>query len=286
MKSTVAAATALVLALAATTASAGVVISQETVDQTGAHKTDQTLMIQGHKQKLITADFEKITDLDAGKMYVLEPKKKQVIEIRFPPVTMAEGFVAQLGPSPEFKKAGVTHKAAGYTCQNYAATSVAHSNLFETTECVASDAPGAKEFAEFQKAMADKLKGTRMASKSEIPDGIPVSSTTTRTPPMFKPRPGFSVEQTAQINAALAKGKATFEMTVTKIEVKELAAETFAVPAGYKKNEAPPAPHLGPMPGMPAMKPGAAPGSPAKPGTLVAPPMPAAPAAPAVPAPL
>jgi hypothetical protein len=60
---------------------------------------------------------------------------------------------------------------------------------------------------------------------------------------------------------AMAKGNkpVTFNTTVSKIEVKDLPAETFAVPAGYTKGETQPiTPHLLKKPGQSPASPGAA----------------------------
>jgi hypothetical protein len=140
------------------------------------------------------------------------------------------------------------------------------------TKCVSSDAPGAKEYVEFQKAMADKLKGTHLAPKGETPDGIPVSSTRTIAPTPYTPPPSLPPAAAKKLMEAMAKGNktVTFNTTVSKIEVKDLPAETFAVPAGYTKGEAQPiTPHLLKKPGQSPPSPGAAaaPGSPAAPAT-------------------
>ena len=238
MKSTVAAATAIVLAIAATTASAGVVISQEVVDQTGAHKTNETVMVQGHKQKVISGDQETITDLDAGTMYITNTKTKEFVQPKFPPAGLFAVKMIWQGSTTELKKTGGTHKVAGYACQDYTGSSVLGRHRLNLTKCVASDAPGAKEFVEYEKALADKVKGTPLAPKGQIPDGIPVSSSMTWTQLPFVPPRGFPPEQAAKLNEGLAKYKPiTSNVTVSKIEVKDLPAGTFVVPADYTKGE-------------------------------------------------
>ena len=240
MKSSVAAAIALVLALAATTTSAGVVISQKVVvtDQSGEHKTEQTVMVQGTKQKVITGDSEILTDLDAGKVYFIRPKNKQFVEVGFPPTGMFARIMARQGISVGFKKGDATHKVAGYTCQEYTGAAPVGLNTLNMTECVASDAPGAKEVSEFHKAMVEKLKGTALAPNGEVPEGVSVISSSTLTQPPFVPPPGMSAEQAKQMEELLAKQKPTVsKTTVSKIEVKALPADTFIVPANYTKRE-------------------------------------------------
>lgn len=276
MKSTVTAATALALALAATTASAGVVISQQMVNsQADQRKIDQTVMIQGHKQKVITGDNEElITDLDAGKFYLLKPKDKHFIEGEFPPVGPFAMRMIWQGSTIELKKTGGTHQAAGYACQDYAGSAIIAHRSLNLTKCVAGDAPGAKEFVEFQKVMADKLKGTRIAPKGQLPDGIPVSSVMINGQPPFTPSSRFPAAAGKELQKAIAKYKpVTIETTVSKIEVKDIPAAAFVPPADYTKGVAPSGmPHIMQMHEGHPVTPGAAPATP---------PAAAAPAAPA-----
>jgi hypothetical protein len=243
MKSTVAAAAAIVFAIAATTASAGVVISQKlVVDNPAAtpkvNKADQTVMVQGHKQKVITGDLEVITDLDAGKMYFINPKSKNFVQVEIPPTGMLGRRLAREGLFVGFKKFDRNpHKLNGYTCQDYiGGQTIAYSDI-GVTQCVASDAPGATEYLEFKKAMMAKLKGTPFAPKGELPAGIPVSSITTTTAAIITPTGGIPPETIAKIKAENAKNKVTTSFNVSKIEVKNIPADTFTVPAAYNKQE-------------------------------------------------
>ena len=84
--------------------------------------------------------------------------------------------------------------------------------------------------------MADKLKGSPWEIKGEIPDGIPVSSTVTTAFIPFRIPASMPPEQAAQIREKDAKAKPLIrQMKVTKIEVKDLPADTFAKPADYKQ---------------------------------------------------
>jgi hypothetical protein len=236
MKSTVAAAGAIVLALAATTASAGVVINQEVTqtNQPAGQKTEQTLMIQGHKEKLVTPDQAYITDLDAGKMYYILPKSKSYIEIPFPPVTGLQRVLARQELSVGVKKTPRTDKAAGYACTDYTGVVPIAQSTLRVTQCVASDAPGAKEYVDYQTAKAQKVKGTQIAPGGDIPDGIPVLTIKARLVNKMTPSSHLPPEIREKMIAAMAKAKPfVVTTTVTKIEAKELPADTFVVPAGY-----------------------------------------------------
>ena len=238
MRSKVAAAIALSVAMAATTASAGVVISEDVIvsNQAGTRTIKQTVMIQGNKQKVLGGDRIFITDLDAPKMSVLNPVRKTYGEIPLPPGGAVLAMMAKDGNSVELKKQAGTHKVAGYDCQDYAGTQrLGHYNL-EVTECVASAAPGAKEFVEYMKAMGARLKGTPIEPKGEVPDGIPVSSTVSVALIPFPIPKNFPPNLTAQVKEANAKAKPEVKRaTVTKIEVKEIAPDEFLVPADYPK---------------------------------------------------
>src|SRR5580704_1508690 len=273
MKFTLTAAVAGALAMAAATASAGVVISQEVVNtsQAGKRSAIQTVMIEGRKQKIVRSNRETITDLDAGVMYSLNPGMKNFIKTVLPPKGMMAAVMAREGVGVGYEKAAGTDKAAGYACQDYAGSGTAMDSKLEVTLCAASEAPGAKEYVDFQKALSDKLKGSKLERKGEVPYGIPVKSTTVYTQ-VPRPLPAkFDPKVAAQYEAHIAAGNRnppTTVTTVTKIEVKDLPADTFVVPKEFTEQQLP---GLKILPGsvlkrpiMPPSAPaGAAPGAPA-----------------------
>jgi hypothetical protein len=228
----------MAVAMAATTASAGVVISQDVIisNQAGTKKTEQTVMLQGNKRKVITSDRIFITDLDVGRLFVLIPATKKGGDIPFPPTGPMLTYVAEQGVSIEYKKGTGTGKVAGYDCQDYAGSQRLARLQLEGTECVASAAAGANEYVAFTKAMNAKLKRTPIEPKGEVPDGIPVSSTISVS---FVPYPvpkNFPPDMAAKYKADLAKQKPQVTRTVVKkIQVKDIAANEFAVPAEYLK---------------------------------------------------
>lgn len=242
MRFTVAATVAIVFAMAATTASAGIVISQDVVvsDVTGQqHKSEQTVMLQGNKQKTIMPDRVIITDLDAGKMYVMAPAIKKVGQVTLPPTGQIAMIFARTGMFMAYQKSSGGGKEAGYDCQNYSGSEDIGRTKLEGTQCIASAAAGAAEYVAFRKLLAGKLKGSMVEIKGEIPDGIPVSSTVSIGIIPFPIPPDFPPDQAAKIKESNAKAKAlTTTIKVTKVEVKDLPADTFVVPADYKKSAA------------------------------------------------
>jgi hypothetical protein len=254
MKFTVAAATAIALATAASTALAGVVITQDVGIKTtsGVRKFVRTIMVQGHKEKIIDDKLQVVVDLDAGQTFAINTANKRYGQDVFPPTGLlamelnTRGFWIGVKQTPEH------HKHSGYDCQNYIGSStIAHTDV-GTIECVASAAPGAKEFTEFQRFKAQKVKGTRFELKGEVPDGIPVSSITNMRIIAFAITGGTTAEQIAKAQADNDKHAIVTTAGVSKIEVKDIPASEFTVPAGFGKTVMPrPSVKQGRPPGPP-----------------------------------
>jgi hypothetical protein len=238
MKILTAAAAAISIALGAAPALAGVVITQQQTmnSENGERKSDQTVMVQGNKQKVVTGTNEVILDLDKGTMYVVDIPRKDYLEIPFPPRgVIAAAMLHNTGLS--FKKAGKSQKIAGYSCEDYTGTGKTMFGEYSVTECVAALAPGAKEFFKFQKLMASKLKSAGAAPSGDIPDGIPMSSETVTKMNAIN-FSGMTPDQQKRIQQAMANRKPTTTSTVvSKVEEKKLADSDFAVPAGFNKRE-------------------------------------------------
>jgi hypothetical protein len=265
MKILTATAAAISIALGAAPALAGVVITQQQImhSQNGERKIDQTVMVQGNKQKVVTGNNQVILDLDKGMMYVVDIPRKDYLEIPFPPRgVMAAAMLRNTGLS--FKKGAKSQKIAGYSCQEYTGSGKTMFGEYSVTECVAKDAPGAKEFYSFQKLMASKLKSTGAAPSGDIPDGVPMSSQTVTHMNAINVS-GMPPQQQKRIQEAVSKRKPTTTSTVvSKIEEKKLAASDFAVPAGFSKREM--QMNMGmPIGGHPGMPAGGHPGMPPAP---------------------
>ncbi|MGH7925048.1 MAG: DUF4412 domain-containing protein [Candidatus Binatus sp.] len=233
----------MTLAMTALPAAAGVVITQKQHVTSGTNSRDaeQTISVQGNKQKMMTERHTIITDLDKGKMYVLDPQAKTYFEIEFPPKgQMAAMMAASTNAAMNFKKTGTTREVAGYKCTDYDGGGHMMQGDYTVKECFSTAAPGAEEFAAFEKSMADKLKsaGTTEA-KGEIPGGVPLALDSSMK--MGKVNiPGMAPEQAAKINEMVAKRPPVVTSTqVEKIESKKLADSDFVVPSDYTKRELP-----------------------------------------------
>lgn len=239
-------------ASAFTSASAGVVISQTQTIVSGQPQEarQETLMIEGNKQKtILPGDREIITDLDKGTMDLIDSKQKMYFERPFPiPGMMSAGLGGPAMHASQFKKTGNTRSVAGYKCDDYNGAGKFPMGEFTVVYCVSSTAPGAAAYSKFQKTMMSKLKDTPFALPSNTPDGIPlVQDVTTKvTLPQFADRPPM-VSKTE----------------VTKVQEQKIAASEFEVPAGFTKRVGPVGrPGMG-MGGPGMMGGGKAPGAPA-----------------------
>jgi hypothetical protein len=237
MRRIVVAVAALGVVFAALPARAGVVITQ---DQTatggfGERKSTQTIMVQGNKQKMITHDREIITDLDNNSMYLIDPGKSSYIQVPFPPSGPMAAAVAHAAGAMDFKKEKTTRTILGYHCTDYTGSGESMGGDYTVTECFSTTAPGAKEFTAFQKAMASKLKA--VVPVSNTPDGIPLASNSKVQMNNMR-LPNLTPEQQQKLAERIAKMKpVTTSTTVTKVESKNLPADTFTVPAGYTQRK-------------------------------------------------
>ncbi|MGD0119567.1 MAG: DUF4412 domain-containing protein [Candidatus Binatus sp.] len=234
---------ATTLALSALPAAAGVVITQKqhVTSGTNARDSEQTVSVEGNKQKMVTERHTIITDLDIGKMYVLDPKTKTYFQLDFPPKgQMAAMMAASTNAAMNFKKAGTTREIAGYKCTDYDGGGHMMAGDYTVKECFSTSAPGADEFAAFEKNMADKLKASGAPqANGEIPGGVPLALDSSMK--MGKINiPGMPPEQAEKINEMMAKRPPVVTSTlVEKIETKKLADADFTVPADFTKRDLP-----------------------------------------------
>ncbi|HEY6394004.1 MAG TPA: DUF4412 domain-containing protein, partial [Candidatus Binataceae bacterium] len=99
---------------------AGVVIAQDQTSNSGtmSNKSQQTIMIQGNKEKLVNDRHTTIIDMDGGKMFIINPNAKEYYEIAFPPPGIGAG-PAGGAAAMNLKKAGSRHTVIGYECEDY-----------------------------------------------------------------------------------------------------------------------------------------------------------------------
>jgi len=245
----------MTLAMSALPAAAGVVIMQKVHSSSGTNTRDseQTISVQGNKEKVVRERNTIITDLDKGMIYVLQPDAKTYFEMEFPPKgPMAAMMAASQDAAMNFKKAGSTREIAGFKCTDYDGGGHIMAGDYTVKECFSTTAPGADEFAAFEKNMAGKLTSSGTAAgNGKVPGGVPLAMDATTKMGTGALPPGLPPEQAAKIREMIAKRPpVVVNQMVEKIELKKLADSDFAVPSDYTKKELP-------APGSMMMKPGA-----------------------------
>jgi hypothetical protein len=236
-----AAAFAIVLASGAFAAavSAGIVVEEhETINRGDQPITrNRTIMIQGNKQKIVTDHDQMITDLDKDVMILINPEHKTYAEMPFPPKYPAG---MNQSKSVEFKKIGTSRTVDGYKCEDYSGTSHIMGTESKIVECFSKDAPGAKDFANFQTVMNNKLRAAGEAGMArEIPTGVPMASDTT-TNMSGLTIPGMAPEQAKKFAQMMAnRPPIVTKSTVTKITMKSIPDSDFAPPPGYTLQKIP-----------------------------------------------
>ncbi len=243
----------MTLAMTALPAAAGVVITQKQHVASGANSrdTEQTISVQGDKQKMVTERRTMIIDLGKGAMFVLDPKTKTYFQMDFPPKgAMATMMAASRDAAMNFKKAGTTRDIAGYNCTDYDGGGHVMQGDYTVKECFSTSAPGADEFAAFEKQMTDKLKSASGSSANgEVPGGVPLAMDASMKMGLGAVNiPGMAPDQAAKIKEMMAKRPPIVtSQVVEKIESKKLAESDFAIQSDYTKKEMPTAPGPGAM---------------------------------------
>ena len=134
-----------------------------------------------------------------------------------------------------FQKTGKSSKVLNYGCEEYSGAGKTAMAAVSTSGCFSTSAPGAAEFTEFTQAMGLKLKNAR-AMAGKMPSGIPLTMDSTRTVNAGFTMPGLTPDQAVKLKEMIAKqGPQTTKTVVTKLETRDLPADTFTAPVGYER---------------------------------------------------
>ena len=144
-----------------------------------------------------------------------------------------------VSPTISFKKTGGHNKLIGYSCDEYSGIGTVSGNSVSMSGCFSDSAPGAADYSNFQREMADKVKGTPMANMGQIPPGVPLRLIITTTMG-GGPAIGMSPEQANKPNQMLSHPQIVTSTTVSRISMKSLPPDSFQVPSGYQKQQLPP----------------------------------------------
>jgi len=235
---------AVTVMLFAAMAGAGVVVDeQQTIEQPGGKKMvrARSVMIEGDKQKSIIDDGKRIviTDLGKGTMIMVDPAQKAYVEFPFPPSGSPSAMQGAISPTITFKKTGAHDTIIGYSCDEYSGTGSIGVNTVIMSGCFSDSAPGATDYSNFQREMAEKVKGTPVANMGQIPPGVPLRLiiTTTMGNASGGARPA---DPASKLNQTMSNHQIVTNTTVSKISPKSLPPDSFQVPAGYNKQQLPP----------------------------------------------
>ena len=240
------AAFAVIVMLSSVTARAGVVLEQEETLSNGAAAgtsgpppRKRTVMVEGNKEKMILDGGRYvIIDLDKGTLTMISSANKTYIESPFPPAG-ARGMMAKqfVGDSFNYQKTDKKQTVAGYNCVEYTNSSKTPNSVSSTTACYSKDAPGAAEYAAFQKAAALKVSATLGPESAGIPDGIPLLTHTSRKLTGVT-MPGLPPDQATKLSQMMAnRPPMVSDLKVIKITAETLPADTFSIPEGYTKRD-------------------------------------------------
>jgi hypothetical protein len=217
-------------------ARAGVVIDEQVTTTQGSAPAvthNRQLLVQGHKEKMVSDRNVFVIDLDKGTMMLIDPNQKAYAEMPFPPHGMASNPAQQLDLN--FQKTGKSSKVLDYGCEEYRGGGKTAMAAVSTSGCFSTSAPGAAEFTEFTKAMGVKLKNAN-AMAGKMPSGIPLTMDSTRTVNSGFTMPGLTPDQAVKLKQMIAKqGPQTTKTVVTKLATRDLSADTFTAPAGYER---------------------------------------------------
>jgi Domain of unknown function (DUF4412) len=230
--------------------------SKMTGKMAGGDGTIQVVKVKGSKMRTDTTRgnggdmTSTIFDVEAGKMIVLDHKKKEAMVLDTAAIVETMGKAGtSIDVKADLKPTSEKKQVAGYDCTVYDTNVAVTMSPGEGMNiqmnmtgpaCLSSNAPGKAEYEQFYAAAVAKgffFSDPRMAkaqpgmakamaevSKKWAEAGVPLSSTTT----MKFEGGGF---MTGMMNKMMG-GETTTELT--KVDTGAIAETEFATPAGYK----------------------------------------------------
>lgn len=243
----------------ATTASADMkMVAQMTGKMMGRTPSGETVTyIKGHKmrtdQTMGGTQLSTIMDVDAGELISLNHKSKEaeIWNVADLAKTMQDAGVAASGVDVKITPTGESKDVAGFKATGYDMYVSVKSNMggqaalamtvtITGPAFLSTAAPGAKDYASFYMAAADKgfffgdpraakaqpgnAKGMMALYRSMAEKGVPLQSTQT-----------IKLSGEGPMAGILAKmGGGEITSTVTSVSADPLGDDVFAVPAGYK----------------------------------------------------
>jgi Domain of unknown function (DUF4412) len=185
---------------------------------------DKTIYVQGNKQKIERGSIAQITDLDKSIIYMINKHDRVYMEMPLPALNSSP-LDSRQGETI-LKKTGKIRVIANHSCNEYRRIEKNKLERVTLNVCVSTDAPGAKELAEFDRNMDTRLNGRKFErSVKNDAAGLILEKQSVRSFRVLDPSRGKAY-QTASLLA---------ETRVNKILLQPLPPETFNPPTGYSK---------------------------------------------------
>ncbi len=242
MRTLVSAIILTVLVFCGETAWAGVILQQEeNVSGSSTGWVARTVMIEGPREKIVNPRDAVVIDLDKGKTLMIHPLGKNYYELPFPvPSTLGGLLRSQISPPPlNYQKTGKQETVAKYSCDQYTGSGNLSGADYFVVACYSTQAPGAKEYAEFVRQAVAKLNSGQPASKSSsLPDGIPLEMQTKITMKIVPPAPSGS-QAKPPVQQKVIERSRVVATRITSVKVQAISADEFQAPPGFAKRKAP-----------------------------------------------
>jgi hypothetical protein len=213
---------------------AGVVMSEIAIASgpVGNGIENRTVYVQGNKQKIDMRDVQMITDLDNGRLYIVDKNRRNYVEMPIESLSeLAPGRGATDSEAIVLKRTGAKHVIADNHCDEYRGNAGDAQVRVTISACVSKVAPGANEIVKFDRKMVSQFQGLKLGTSND-------------------PATGMVLEKQSVINLRLPvpshQGYDTASLItrtrVKDIKLKQLPAQTFMPPKSYNKvkNQSPP----------------------------------------------
>ena len=177
-----------------------------------------TISVKGKKARVDTAESKayQVIDLTAGKVFIVEPTKKEVAVMTTEMMKKAAGMMEQLGgkqEKPTMEKLGTTHTYNGYKCEDVRVT-MSGAMTVNSVSCVSKDID-VTELQPFKVFGQDFTKYLGMDGAADVP--------------------GYSVHSESKISIMGQSMDNTTDLV--SISHDALTDAIFVIPADYKVQE-------------------------------------------------
>ena len=205
---------------------AGVVVGETSTARASngdGFSMNKTVYVQGNKQKVEGERVATITDLDESVVYVIDKKDRVYAEM---PLSSLSPKEPRNMPPVDLNKTGKTRVIANYACTEYRTVQGTEREQVILSACVSTTAPGAREVAEFDRKMVNRLGRAQVEPSG---DGARPGLTLEKQSVLSFRSPGEASNNASQTTSLMAQTR------VNTIQLKPLPPEIFKPPRSYSK---------------------------------------------------